>query len=1688
MKIKVKYFDPTDASTLINKSTGKHLIDGLSVVPIYKGKTYSINDVVNKDGTVNVKKAKKIMEEVAEYFGGKKMQNRPENPVWHKDDPNTWLHTKKVAKNAWAIPVPEGYTKQDQMIAALGHDFGKMLSGDGHAEVSYNLIKQIFPDATSKQLEAMRKHMNELGSHEDLLEQATKFADLGVTPGADLTQIGLTPEELEIVKQTKWFKEGGNVQYFDKGGAVYKLLNELYHKVNKGIPLADWSPEQWDEVYNYVLKRYGEKESNVLQRIRDYHFWAKAPNTKLREVSGKPIEVVHHTNSEPFSIFDINKAGSTDVGHRGKGFYFDSTDTFNTTSYGPNSISAYLNITNPEKGNQFVDFIDAPGYIFSLGRGTRKELIAQRINSNSNNLLEITENFIKSKETGKSIEIPKELKNLGITKDTPEEVILEKVNKKLEPIIEEAEEYFPKYFDKIDGYMDEYENVVYSPKQIKSSKAITRDPLGNIIPISRRDNFTHQSIMYKDGGTLVPKNISGGTLETLVKALRDGFGGKKAVQKLAGQTGYGTDKKFLEAAAESYEKVCANLGGSVEEVMELYPMEELMEDVVKNMKAPEVTTKAAKGDYKKATVFAPKDADFTGTSLFGDSVDISKDIKELTKNGINETNKVSSNKPIREALNSQQIGFKSQPVSYSPSMEARESGYMGSKGSQVPVSVIRDAEVDEFKKQILVPTATERGASLDQAAYLTNHGTSGIIEKPTSSNLEQNLSTYADGYARLNASTVFNQKSGSRIKSLLIHENLGHGLEGFLSKDYLDSFKGLPGLDKLGERDAADVRAMLMEAKFFLWKQAKKVSGKDVISPAELNEFISKVPDSQLQELLATLNHQGVGAKGTGTTIAQKFTQNPRQYKDMLGKMLGVGAVVGTGAAIAANSIPEAKQGMKFQEGGMIEEKPFYEQIAELPVYRHLWNQTTAEEFDADLNDLLSRKEINYGELSEDAEIELQKKYNLNYTQLKETLDDLYNAGLGQALIKDLIKSPEIVEFQEGGSLIPKYSLGSWIGKAFKNNPEISKPILETTENIGRKAAKELAYDGTTATFSKEAIKVLQELGETDKECKLLADIASNENVKFPKTFVLFVESSLKHETLNSKRITKTTYEDTLKLPKLQHEGTAAERLSTKQKSFKVPKNKEVTDEFKVSESYKMRAPETVQEKAEFKQDVKQALKYVEDMYYGKYQIDQPMVEKILLKNKGAFDTFENAEEISRLDRFQFNYSEVPQMAKHQMIHGFDSTRTEVDPRVRENIKQNISRLRYSYRKGLVEKLNRDAERYADTLIRKYPNKYSVTSREQLVQDYIEKRKYNLFHPLAGVNTYEDVHIKPVIARTSKKYIPVKAETTGFILPNLGLQSNSGNNIIHWEQIDSNKFIPGYNFVDDRGYKIGALPSNIDWHHSERPLAIGESLAFINNTADKTPMHITQFIQELNRGKGSAAQKEKALAQYLSGFDPLNRDAHNLAHSLMRLSKQDLAQLKIITSYGIFSPKKDETIFDALEAATQFLENIKTQRKTRWDKLKSEKLPQILETNESIVKEKPLAGTVIDLTKSRQKIWTNYKKQRDKVLQLHSKGTGLPEDVVAKELGINMDISKDLIDYYRNKLSKPRQLIKTLEEQVAIREVPNHPWRRELPKYRRSLERAKESYKKLVLQTLPGNSSTDQQLREILMYGIPMAE
>jgi metal-dependent HD superfamily phosphatase/phosphodiesterase len=61
------------------------------------------------------------------------------------------------------------------MVAALGHDFGKIVAGDGHAQIGADLAKQVFPDLTEAQYKAIAEHM---GTPVTSLGKATKAADM----------------------------------------------------------------------------------------------------------------------------------------------------------------------------------------------------------------------------------------------------------------------------------------------------------------------------------------------------------------------------------------------------------------------------------------------------------------------------------------------------------------------------------------------------------------------------------------------------------------------------------------------------------------------------------------------------------------------------------------------------------------------------------------------------------------------------------------------------------------------------------------------------------------------------------------------------------------------------------------------------------------------------------------------------------------------------------------------------------------------------------------------------------------------------------------------------------------------------------------------------------------------------------------------------------------------------------------------------------------------------------------------------------------------------------------------------------------------------------------------------------------------------------------------------------------------
>lgn len=122
------------------------------------------------------------------------------------------------------------------------------------------------------------------------------------------------------------------------------------------------------------------------------------------------------------------------------------------------------------------------------------------------------------------------------------------------------------------------------------------------------------------------------------------------------------------------------------------------------------------------------------------------------------------------------------------------------------------------------------------------------------------------------------------------------------------------------------------------------------------------------------------------------------------------------------------------------------------------------------------------------------------------------------------------------------------------------------------------------------------------------------------------------------------------------------------------------------------------------------------------------MIEQILLKNRGAFASIENAERLNRLGRLQFNYMEVPQIGKYQMEHGLAPSGTYKNhPEIRDNAKENISRMRLAYRQGLKNLAARDAKRLAEWLIENYPRRYPEEQKAQLIEQLTQDKLKKIF-------------------------------------------------------------------------------------------------------------------------------------------------------------------------------------------------------------------------------------------------------------------------------------------------------------------------------------------------------------------------
>lgn len=159
------------------------------------------SQVVNEDGSINVRNLVRARRQLRKAYPDAKNPYEIFNSDFLTGAPtNLNQHIESVVKTAQDIPVPLGYTRQDLVQAALGHDIGKVIDArqGQHEQISADMltnamkqngiigVQDIKPDV----IQAIAKHgLGDQAMDLDPLTKALHVAD--VTRGANYDQAAI---------------------------------------------------------------------------------------------------------------------------------------------------------------------------------------------------------------------------------------------------------------------------------------------------------------------------------------------------------------------------------------------------------------------------------------------------------------------------------------------------------------------------------------------------------------------------------------------------------------------------------------------------------------------------------------------------------------------------------------------------------------------------------------------------------------------------------------------------------------------------------------------------------------------------------------------------------------------------------------------------------------------------------------------------------------------------------------------------------------------------------------------------------------------------------------------------------------------------------------------------------------------------------------------------------------------------------------------------------------------------------------------------------------------------------------------------------------------------------------------------------------------------------------------------------
>lgn len=319
------YRTPTPRLFVTPHANVKDLTDNIDLLQIAKNNTYGGTKIVDQYGNINFKTLRYYVDKLNNLITTNKLKNpstiynsRPLQTYYDKSgftiptigkiDQNLYQHLIRSARSAMRSPTPKGFTKQQQVEAALLHDIGKITPDKDHANASIDVLRRLNYPIDDSVENAIKNHMADNMLDQDALTRSLRFSDVSHS---------VDPEVAFHIFPNLWYPRHVNNPVYYAGSNIKdqaKNINKIFRKLGYDKININSSPEQIgdqiadriDQMRTFVRAIKHDDYKNIVENVPNEK--ASGQRAELFSVIYDPISKTykHKARSNYSSKFGID--------------------------------------------------------------------------------------------------------------------------------------------------------------------------------------------------------------------------------------------------------------------------------------------------------------------------------------------------------------------------------------------------------------------------------------------------------------------------------------------------------------------------------------------------------------------------------------------------------------------------------------------------------------------------------------------------------------------------------------------------------------------------------------------------------------------------------------------------------------------------------------------------------------------------------------------------------------------------------------------------------------------------------------------------------------------------------------------------------------------------------------------------------------------------------------------------------------------------------------------------------------------------------------------------------------------------------------------------------------------------------------------------------------------------------------